>query len=45
MWINLQDGTFRDDAVLLGAAFNLHGDPEAGMGVLASSKPIGPRLR
>jgi len=36
LWINGQDGTFRDDAVLLGAAYNLHGDPEAGMGVVAA---------
>jgi enediyne biosynthesis protein E4 len=36
LWINLGDGTFRDDAVLLGAAVNADGAPEAGMGVLAA---------
>lgn len=36
LWTNQQDGTFRDDAVLLGAAFNMNGKPEAGMGVIAA---------
>ncbi len=36
LWINAGDGTFRDDAVMLGAAYNLHGMSEAGMGVIAS---------
>jgi hypothetical protein len=35
LWINQRDGTFRDDAVVLGAAYNLHGLAEAGMGVVA----------
>jgi len=36
LWINRKDGTFVDRAVLLGAAFNVHGEPEAGMGVVAA---------
>jgi hypothetical protein len=35
LWINQRDGTFVDDAVVLGAAYNLHGLAEAGMGVVA----------
>ena len=35
LWINRRNGTFRDAALELGAAHNLHGQPEAGMGVLA----------
>jgi len=35
LWINQQDGTFHDDALLRGAAFNLNGLPEAGMGVVS----------
>lgn len=35
LWINQKDGTFRDDALLKGVAFNFHGRPEAGMGVVA----------
>lgn len=35
LWINQGDGTFLDDALLLGAAFNVQGMAEAGMGVLA----------
>ncbi len=31
--MNVGDGTFRDDAVTLGAAYNVHGLPEAGMGI------------
>ena len=33
LWINQQDGTFRDDALLAGAAVNMDGVAEAGMGV------------
>ena len=36
LWLNQHDGTFRDAAVVMGAAYNLHGQPEAGMGVLAA---------
>jgi hypothetical protein len=36
LWINQGDGTFRDDALLLGAAYNMHGRAEAGMGVVAA---------
>ncbi len=36
LWINRGDGTFRDEAVLLGAAYNLHGRPEAGMGIVVA---------
>lgn len=35
-WVNQGDGTFRDLAVIKGAAFNLQGRTEAGMGVLAA---------
>ena len=35
LWVNRRDGTFEDLAVQLGAAYNLHGQPEAGMGVVA----------
>ena len=35
MWLNRGDGTFTDDALLRGAAFNAEGQPEAGMGVVA----------
>ena len=35
LWINQRDGTFVDEAVVLGAAYNLHGLAEAGMGVVA----------
>ncbi len=33
LWTNRGDGTFRDDAIGLGVAFNLHGQAEAGMGL------------
>jgi enediyne biosynthesis protein E4 len=33
LWINQGDGTFRDEALLAGAAVNVHGAAEAGMGV------------
>jgi hypothetical protein len=36
LWINQQDGTFVDHAVILGAAYNMHGQPEASMGVVAA---------
>ena len=36
LWINQGNGTFQDDALILGAAYNLHGQPEAGMGVVAA---------
>ena len=34
LWTNRPDGTFTDDALVLGAAYNLHGHAEAGMGVV-----------
>ncbi|MHC4066067.1 MAG: CRTAC1 family protein [Planctomycetota bacterium] len=36
MWINLGDGTFKDQALLAGAAVNDDGMTEAGMGVTAA---------
>lgn len=33
LWINQQDGTFRDQALGLGTAFNKLGQPEASMGI------------
>jgi hypothetical protein len=36
LWTNRGDGTFRDDAVVAGAALDLHGAAQAGMGVLAA---------
>ncbi|HVR29582.1 MAG TPA: CRTAC1 family protein, partial [Thermoanaerobaculia bacterium] len=36
LWINQRDGTFVDDGMLLGAAFNRMGTAEAGMGVVAA---------
>lgn len=36
LWLNQGDGTFLDDAIILGAAVNEHGKPEAGMGVVAA---------
>lgn len=36
LWLNQRDGTFRDDAVIYGAAYNVHGNTEAGMGVVAA---------
>jgi hypothetical protein len=35
LWLNRGDGTFRESAMRLGAACNLQGQPEAGMGVIA----------
>lgn len=34
LWINQQDGTFRDEALFQGVALNWHGVGEAGMGVV-----------
>jgi len=36
LWINQKDGTFRNEALLAGAAVNRDGKPEAGMGVDAA---------
>ncbi|MDX1389992.1 MAG: CRTAC1 family protein, partial [Acidobacteriota bacterium] len=36
MWINQGDGTFVDKALVLGTAVNLHGQAEAGMGVITA---------
>jgi hypothetical protein len=33
MWINQKDGTFENESLLRGSAVNLHGKPEASMGV------------
>ncbi|MBC8229788.1 CRTAC1 family protein [bacterium] len=33
LWVNNRDGTFTDEALLRGVAFNFHGRPEASMGV------------
>ena len=35
LWMNQRDGRFVDEALMLGAAYNDQGTPEAGMGVLA----------
>ena len=35
LYVNQQDGTFRDEAVLRGAAFDEHGEALSGMGVAA----------
>ena len=36
LWINQGGGVFRDDGFVLGAAYNLQGEEEAGMGVTAA---------
>jgi hypothetical protein len=36
LWINRGDAAFEDQAVLLGVAYNFHGQAEAGMGVVAA---------
>ncbi len=36
LWLNQRDGTFREAALMMGAAYNLHGQSEAGMGVVAA---------
>ena len=33
LWVNQRDGTFKDEAILRGVAFNGAGRPEAGMGI------------
>ncbi len=35
LWLNRRDGTFADAATELGVAYNMHGQAEAGMGVIA----------
>jgi hypothetical protein len=35
LWINQRDGTFEEQAQLIGAAYNLNGQAEAGMGVVS----------
>lgn len=35
LWIRQEDGTYREQAVLSGLAFNQHGHAEAGMGVVS----------
>lgn len=36
LWINQGDGTFHDEALIMGVAYNMHGQAEAGMGVAAA---------
>ncbi len=36
LWINQRDGTFRDEALQRGAALNLNGQAQAGMGLVAA---------
>ncbi|MEC9341143.1 MAG: CRTAC1 family protein [Pseudomonadota bacterium] len=36
LWINQRDGTFIDDALMSGTAYNMDGKPEASMGVTAA---------
>lgn len=36
LWVNQQDGTFQDEALLAGAAVNMHGAAEGSMGVDAA---------
>ena len=36
LWINQTDGTFRDEAIVRGIAYNIHGTAEAGMGIIAA---------
>lgn len=36
LWINQANGTFVDDALMMGAAYNINGKAEAGMGVVAA---------
>lgn len=36
LWLNQHDGTFRDEAIIRGAAFDLNGQAESGMGLLAA---------
>ncbi len=44
LWINQKDGTFRDAALLTGAALDLHGLAESSMGVLAADLDNDSRL-
>ena len=36
LWLNRRDGTFAESAVMFGTAYNVNGQPEAGMGVVAA---------
>ncbi len=36
LWLNQKNGTFRDDALILGVALDMNGHAEAGMGVTAA---------
>lgn len=36
LWLNNKDGTFRDEAMMMGAAFNINGHIEASMGIVAA---------
>lgn len=36
LWINQGDGTFQNDGLIMGLAYNMHGAVEAGMGVVAA---------
>jgi hypothetical protein len=36
LWVNQGNGVFRDEALVLGVAYNLAGEAEAGMGVVAA---------
>jgi hypothetical protein len=36
LWINARDGSFREQALVMGSAYNLEGRAEAGMGLVAA---------
>ncbi len=36
LWLNQHDGTFEETGVAMGAAYSIHGQQEAGMGVIAA---------
>jgi len=36
LWMNKHDGTFTEDALLRGVAYNVRGEAEAGMGIIAA---------
>jgi hypothetical protein len=36
LWLNRRDGTFVENALVLGTGYNVHGQPEGGMGVFAA---------
>ena len=36
LWVNQKNGTFRDEGLVMGVAYNIHGHAEAGMGVLTA---------